>query len=272
MKRAIYLLLSTFLFAVIFTKCQQDTETSGPVTSDVQDAQNEAVTESVFEDLDDVTYYGDVYTTENGRIANDEESPIHCANVSIDRESKTITIDFGDGCQDPFGRVRSGKIIITFTDHLFMPGAQQTVTFENYSVDSIQVEGIFTKTNISEDLRDTLKYEVKLEGGKLTWPDGTFATRNADWINKRIRALNPINDVRIHDGNASGVTRSGANYTVQITKPIVWMRGCLPHKRVFIPVEGIKVKTIEGGPTITIDWGDGTCDNLYTVTKDGINL
>ena len=37
-----------------------------------------------------------------------------------------------------------------------------------------------------------------------------------------------------------------------------------------IPVEGIKVKKFEDGTIVTIDYGDGTCDNLVTITKDGV--
>ena len=270
MKKITITLLPALFIIGTFSGCHQDESVNGPAVSDLQDAQNEAVSESVFEDLDDVTYYGELSVSADGRVAKDDESPANCASIYKDDTEKIITIDFGDGCQDKFGRMRSGKIMIAYTGHFSMPGAQRAVTFENYAVDSIQVEGVYTKTNISESTNDTLKYEVKLEGGKLTWPDGSFVTRDANWLNKRVRALNPINDIRIHDGSAHGTTRTGNNYTVQITKPILWMRGCLPYKRVFIPVEGVKVKSIEGGPNVTIDWGNGECDNLYSVTKDGI--
>jgi hypothetical protein len=37
---------------------------------------------------------------------------------------------------------------------------------------------------------------------------------------------------------------------------------------------GIKVVTVgnpsTGSKTYTVDFGDGTCDNKYTVTKDGV--
>ena len=37
-----------------------------------------------------------------------------------------------------------------------------------------------------------------------------------------------------------------------------------------VPVEGTKVKEVEGGSTVVIDYGDGTCDNLIDITKDGV--
>ena len=86
-----------------------------------------------------------------------------------------------------------------------------------------------------------------------------------------MRTPNPINDERIRTGSASGVNKEGLNYTVTITKAIVWKRGCLPLKRIMIPVEGIKVKEFENGTSIAIDYGDGTCDNIVTITKDGLS-
>ena len=40
------------------------------------------------------------------------------------------------------------------------------------------------------------------------------------------------------------------------------------RKRGKVPVEGIKV-TDDGEQTITTDFGDGTCDTLVEITKDG---
>ena len=40
------------------------------------------------------------------------------------------------------------------------------------------------------------------------------------------------------------------------------------HKKGKVPIEGIKVTT-DGDSTIITDFGDGTCDSLVEVTKDG---
>jgi hypothetical protein len=41
--------------------------------------------------------------------------------------------------------------------------------------------------------------------------------------------------------------------------------------RIFIPVEGTKLIKREGYPDTLVDYGDGTCDALVTVTVDGIS-
>ncbi len=269
-----HLIKSCFTIAMVglfATSCQENNETPSQLSdSDILVAENEANMESLFEDIDDIGYEGLLLFESGGRIADRDKSPIHCATITHDKEQKTIIIDYGDGCTGWFGRERSGKIIITYTDRRFIPGAVHTMTFDNFFIDGIQIEGTRTRTNVSESTEDNLKFQTVLEGGKITWEDSTYATREANWVTTRIRASNPINDERILTGSASGINRDGANYTVEITKDIVWKRGCLSNLRVMIPVEGTKVKEIEGGSTIVIDYGDGTCDNLIDITKDGV--
>jgi len=258
------------VIAIFNTSCQEENENPNQLTdAEIAIAENETAVESAFEDLDDIAYESLFYADAGGRIAVNEDSPLACAERTHDIENKTITIDFGDGCEGPHGRVRSGKIIITYTDRMFVPGAVISMTFEDYYSDDRKIEGTRTRTNISESENDFLRFRIALENGKITWEDGTFATRDALWEVSRIRTPNPINDERIRTGSANGLNREGLTYMVTITNPIVWKRGCLPRKRVMIPVEGTKVREVEGRGSCTIDYGDGTCDNLVTITKDG---
>lgn len=272
MKRSIKFLSALALVLFIVTACQEESENPNQLSDvDIAQAENEAIAESTFEDIDDIAYESLLLFESGGRIADGEDSPIYCATKTHDKENKTIVIDYGDGCVGRHGRERSGKIVITYTDRKFVPGAVHTMTFEDFYVDGKKVEGTRTRTNISASEEDYLRFRIELTEGKITWEDGTFATREATWETTRIRTPNPINDERIRTGNASGVNREGIGYTVTITKAIVWKRACLPVKRIMIPVEGTKVKTFDDGSTITMDYGDGTCDNLVTITKDGVS-
>jgi hypothetical protein len=271
MKRS-FKFLATIIALTFFTSsCQEDVESPGQLSEvDILAVENEAVAESAFEDVDDIAFESLLYFESGGRIAEDENSPIRCAVKTHDKENKTIVVDFGEGCIGKNGRERKGKIIITYTDRKFMPGAVHTMTFENFYVDGKLIEGTRTRTNISAGTDDYLRFSVVLENGKVTWEDGTFATREANWETSRIRTPNPINDERIRTGNANGVNKEGLEYTVNITKAIVWKRACMASDRIKIPVEGIKVKITDGN-TVTVDYGDGTCDNLVTITKDGVS-
>ena len=270
MKRSLKF-LSAFVVVLFFTTaCQKEEENPNQLSDlDVLAAQDEATVESVFEDIDDIGFESLLYTESGGRTEANDDSPIFCAVRTHDKENKTIIIDYGKGCIGKHGRERSGKIIISYTDQRFVPGAVHTITFNNFYIDGKKIDGNRTRTNISESDNDFLRFRITLEKGKVTWEDGTFATREATWETTRIRTPNPINDERIRTGNASGVNRNEIGYTVNITKAIVWKRGCLPQVRVMIPVEGTKVKEFEDGRIISIDYGDGSCDNYFTITKDG---
>jgi hypothetical protein len=271
MKHVIKFLSLAVVMVVCTTACQEESANPGQLTESVLlSAENEAVVESAFEDVDDIGYESFFYIEEGGKMAVREDSPLSCAIRTHDRDNKTITIDFGEGCEGPHGRVRSGKIIITYTDRMYVPGSVVITTFDNYMCDGKQIEGTRTRTNISASVNDNLRFSIQLENGKVTWEDESFATREADWEISRIRTSNPINDERIRTGAASGVNRDGLGYTVTITKAIVWKRGCLPMHGVMIPVEGTKVRVMEDGSSYTIDYGDGTCDNLVSITKDGV--
>jgi hypothetical protein len=271
MKRSFKFLATIIALTFFASSCQEDVESPGQLSEvDILAVENEAVAESAFEDIDDIGFESLLYFESGGRIAENEDSPIRCAVKTHDTENKTIVVDFGEGCIGKNGRERKGKIIITYTDRKFMPGAVHTMTFENFYVDGKLIEGTRTRTNISAGTDDYLRFSVVLENGKVTWEDGTFATREANWETSRIRTPNPINDERIRTGSASGINKEGLEYTVNITKAIVWKRACMASDRIKIPVEGIKVKITDGN-TVTVDYGDGTCDNLVTITKDGVS-
>lgn len=228
-------------------------------------AETESVAESTFEDIDNLVEAGLASGTANGRIMEDET--IRCAQVNHDEENKIITIDYGDGCEDPRGRFRSGMIIIEYSDHRYVPGAFRKVTFENFVIDSVQVSGERIITNIAESTSDTLKFNIEMNNGLLTFPDGSTLTRNASFTRTWVRGNNPLEDIGIKEGSASGTNRDGDAYTVTILERIVFKRDC--HRgRKFIPVSGVKEITA-GSNTAIIDYGDGTCDNLYTVAVNG---
>lgn len=271
MKRTIQGLMAVGMLVIAATSCSNEEEASAINALELQVAEQEAVVETVFDEIDEVDYYGQLYSLTNARVEGvGEDGPIFCAQRSHDPDNKLITIDFGSGCTGPRGLVRKGKILIHYTGRLLEPGAIHTITFEDFYIDDIRIEGTRIKENLSETTNDLLRFRISLENGKLTFPDGSVITREANWTVTRIRTFNPLNDEIVREGSCSGITKSGLEYSVEITSPIVWKRGCLPKVRVFIPVSGTKVIAM-GERTITIDYGDGTCDNLMTVTKDGVS-
>lgn len=261
------------LVAVLFfslTAC--DTAKEEIIKTDValtETTTQEEVIDGYFEDVDAVSLEAfDIKGAEGGRMGRDTtRSFTRCATITHDKDAKTIVIDFGEGCEGPGGKVRTGKINITYTSRKYVPGAIWTFTPEDLTINGIAIEGVKTVTNVSASEDDYLSLNKVLAGGKATWPDGAFATRDSDKTVTWIREANPVNDEFHISGEASGVNKEGLDYSMEILSKMIYKRKCR-MEGVHIAVQGLKSFT-KGEENILIDFGDGACDNEITVTKDG---
>ncbi len=194
-----------------------------------------------------------------------------CAVVTHDSINKTITIDFGTGCTGPDGKTRSGMVVITYTQRLWIPGASLSIALNNYVVDGKAIEGTKTLTNVSPNLIAPISMNTTLVGGKVTWPDGSFATRAYTRTRTWVRALNPMNDEFRVQGEVTGMSRAGENYTITILSAIIYKRSCR-LQGVGIAVQGLKRVQRDSKPDLLIDYGDGQCDHFITLTRNGNSI
>ncbi|MDW7694370.1 hypothetical protein R9C00_06440 [Flammeovirgaceae bacterium SG7u.111] len=187
-----------------------------------------------------------------------------CATRTIEEPAeggypKTITLEFGEDCENAAGKSKSGKIIITLTAEKGTVGAQKIVEFENYEVNGYAIEGKRTFTYLGE-----YTHTVVLEGGKITTPEGEVITREAEKERKMVEGMDTearADNVFEITGTVSG-TVEGVAYTKTITSPLV--------SKVTCPwiVSGT-IESVVSEATSVVDFGDGTCDNLATRTVDG---
>jgi hypothetical protein len=227
--------------------------------------------ESSYEEVDDLALAGASHDFSTGG-RSERDGRFECAEVTKE-ETDTgaiITIDFGDGCEGPNGRVRAGIIRITKTGDHWDLGSMMTAEMIGFSIDDLMFEGTRSVTNISESVDTNPTFKVTLIGGKATWPDGTSATREVN----RVRTLIKSDDSELGrevwvDGTTNGVNREGESIDVQIIETLIFKRSCRAGKK-FIPVSGVKQIT-KGEVVITIDFGDGECDNIAIKTVDGVS-
>ena len=243
---------------VLFSSCSEDGETSTNLVQEF-DLESEATIDANYEDVDDIVNAGIESISEGARVEEDEL--LDGATITHDRDNNIITIDYGTGVEGPGGRIRRGMIIITYSELRWTPGAFRQVTFENFSVDNVAVEGVRRLENTSASTDASPEFTVTLAGGKLT------ITREVNKVRSWLRAANPRNDEVEVSGNANGSRRDGSTYNVEILEPIVYKRDCR-RARVFVPVSGVKQIT-SGENVAVLDYGDGSCDNLATLTING---
>lgn len=267
--RVLYLMI-VFVVLIGLTACDEN-EDIVPDDIDKSTVELEVLADADFDEIDDLVGIGMGLAESNpgARVAGVEDGRFECAEVTINRENKTITIDFGDGCQGPNGRVRSGKINMIYTGFRFLPGTVITTTLEEFSIDGRLIEGTRKVENVSESVAVNPKFHITLSDGMITFLDGTVATREVDRLRIWVRAVNPINDEYhiLESSTASGLNRQGVNYEVTVLETLVYKRNCREGRR-FLPVSGAK-EIKKGEDLITIDFGDGECDNIITITFNG---
>jgi hypothetical protein len=200
----------------------------------------------------------------SGGKVKDVDQRLQCAVVTRDGDetSGTITIDYGTGCVGQRGNVRKGKVLIEYIGRWNVAGSSWTMTTDNYFINDVAVAGTRFVRNISES-EDVQAFEITMEDGALTFPDGTIARRIVHKRRELERDENSILKRLIIYGTAEGSNRNGRGYTLEILERLIYDRSC---EDVFIPVSGKKLIK-HGEREITIHYGNGECDNTVVITN-----
>lgn len=185
----------------------------------------------------------------------------------------TVTYDFGAGCTGADGRTRSGQIIVTHTGRYRDAGSVMTVLPVNYVVDGRAIEGTKTVTNNGRNGQGNLSYTVAIAQGEVTFPDGTSRTLNATWTREWIAGEGTtvhdlgvaglLDDVWLISGSATGTRRGGQIWSAVITTPLRRELSCQNI------VSGVVEISPDGRATRTLDYGNGDCDRIATMTVNG---
>ncbi|MBS1542738.1 MAG: hypothetical protein JST14_03845 [Bacteroidetes bacterium] len=276
---------SVLILFLLFVSCNKSMDTF--LTEDKQTSNNETTQESTISELDDLAttvlnssntsgvISGRTDVTLDDRL-NCTGTTIEFSNVSADKTSGTVTITFpSDGCTDKRGNVRKGQIIITWTGgKWFQPGSVQTITMNGYSINGVAIEGTHYVTCVAASTNPiSITWTISGEHS-APWPEGTTARRkvnkNSKWDHSDTDDIYAISNGPSGIYSAEGTNRHGRQFKTIITSPLIYLRSCALNNKVFIPVKGQKVVThiSMSGKTrsMTIDFGDGQCENTYLVT------
>jgi len=265
--KSVYALM--LMAAVILTSCDRPEE-----LQQGSDAEEEAALESVSigeeaaDDALEVAYETEVSlaSASTGRAGGGTA----CAVVTHDTANKKIIIDFGDGCVGPHGRMRSGKIIITYSSELGDSIANRIITFENYFVNHKGVEGTIELRDVSINDGGNLQSVKRLIDLKITFQNGKYIIINGDRTREWLAGAgdgDPANNIFRITGKVTGETNFGRSFTHEITTPIIsdWSCAAIGNfARISGVVEMTKLKGYAKRKRI-VDYGDGTCDNIITV-------
>jgi len=181
---------------------------------------------------------------------------------------KTLTLDFGSGCTSADGILRKGKITYLFSGPLLVPGVTATVTFNQYVVNGFGLQGAYKITNNSSD-QVGISFTTLVTNGIITYPNATnyHYSHNKTFVMTAGSAtpFDITDDVYSVTGNSSFSAPDGSSIVFNVTTPLVRAVSCHNISK------GVVSFNYDQAVTGTIDFGDGTCDNLATVTVGNIH-
>jgi hypothetical protein len=171
--------------------------------------------------------------------------------------------EFGPGHGPEMGHVIQGKIIIDISDSLKLAGSTETITYQGFYMDSMEIDLTATLKNLGKNSDGNWVIE-KEYNQTITRNDMVCVRKNKEtqeWIAGF--ETNDRSDNKYYlSGSGSVTINDTATYTKTITTPLLFDSSCN-----FIS-SGI-VELTKNGTTATINYGDGICDNKATLTIDG---
>jgi hypothetical protein len=174
---------------------------------------------------------------------------------------KTITLDYGDSLALANGLVLSGMITIYLSGPDTVTGNTRTITYDKFSNGYATISGTSSKTRLKNSTQKVFTISGNLT---ITFGDSTSMNRteekNITWVSGAGTPFNPADDVIEITGMIQVTDRKGNEYLKNITTALVKTGECR-----YITQGIIEFKT-SAGKFATLDYGNGDCDNIATLT------
>ena len=245
------------LFLAGFWACSDDSENANePVTE--EDAGNVAsIDEATVTFMDPINLSNEILSDEgvvNGRVQQ-------CFGVSETQTENQLLVTFESNCEGLDGRFRSGSFTITWDGSMETNDFSYTIDFDGYTVDDYGLEGSITVSDLTYR-ENGFAYRVRVNDGVVTiGEEHILYEQDLDYDYDFSEGF----ELRI-TGSISGVGKEGVSYEATIKEPILVVSGCE------YAVSGSFDATFDGRPTVTANYGDGTCDNVLTLRRGDHSL
>ena len=264
MKNLFKITLVSAILALVAFGCKKPVQPDQATTNDVRTAE---------------LAQSDVFTfsqqADDGKAFSDD-SCFTRETVENNDGSFTTTFTFNSNCTFSDGVVRSGQIIINWTPGWRLDSTKHaTVTFNNFTRDSVVVSGTVTLqyTGGSYTANNPPVFSMTEEDMTIKFADGKTAswsgTRTVEWSEGFDTRFDRSDDVKKVNFHREGVNRNGEKYTANGTDLLI-KNSCGTTRKSRV-VSGTIVIT-KGDQTTTVDFGNGDCDDTFTITQNGVTI
>ena len=255
-------ILALSILSIIFYACKDEDVLTQNDLASTQATRDHLIAEQIFNDAGRMVENGFTDNGQNKECAS--YSLLNADTTNID----TLIIDFGDDelCE---GKIRSGKIIVTFTGKYMDSLSVITTSFDNYHVSTNLVQGERIVTNQGRNNKGDMWFTIEVNNASITTLNGTInweSSRVREWVSGQNTYLNISDDRYMITGNASGNSVNGNAFTIEITDSLEVDLGCLPK----CVIKSGKAKISPNGyADRIINYGDSICDCNIDVTING---
>lgn len=263
-RKSLIFAAATLMLAFAFTSCEKDETTpTSLLNATMDDDEVTAYYDDVLAETDELTLNDTKDATELLATYTGSGTRNILTTFSGDTMIRTVTYNNFVNGNSQMERVKNGQIIMKVIRHQFPGEFKRIITMNNFTVNGNAVEG--TKQVVRSETNQ-YQYTVTLKNGKVTFTDGKVYTREFTRTRTMESGMNTpaiiLDDVYSIEGEATGVNCDGLAYTHTIQNALMLKLSCR-----WIVQGTINISV--GETNATFDYGDGTCDNLATVTVNG---
>lgn len=262
--------ITFFSFAVLVSSCKKE-DPADPAQADTSFAEDDSFAESIFDNVTNMADEGYALGNSGSREEDFNKRIIlgDCVTITLDTagQTRTLIIDFGEeNCLCLDGKYRRGKIITHWTGRYRHPGTVISHGFEDYHVNDHHIDGTKVVTNMGFNDEENMYFTIEVVGfihlandlGTISWN----ASKQREWI-QGSNTGNRWDDIYLLTGTASGIRVNGATWEKEILEPLRVELACR-----FIVSGTVEIRP-ENKPVRLLDFGNGECDNIATVTVNG---
>jgi hypothetical protein len=270
------LFIPFFAAITLFISCESSDTTNDSVTISSEQVATDAKIDA---SIDDVSTIAEDQFTMKQNSTSKSSTPTKsilptCATATwaLKDGSFTGTIDFGtEGCTLENGNVLKGKINLRFSANFTTSEQTITYSFDRFFHNGTKIEGSKTivrslkGTDLLESAHPVFVCAVDMT---VTFEDGKIYSRTGKRIREMTEGYSTLDNwednVFLITGSDSTSNTNGDSWSSTIQTPLRYEVAC---KRPF-PISGTVLKTKNDVLTM-VDFGNGTCDNLVTITTGG---
>ena len=259
------IVLALSILTILLYSCKDEDAINTPNLASTQATQDHLFAEQVF---NDVGYIVETAFSEN---ITKKSYPTY---TIIDGDSLNIDIliiNFGPNnilFPNNGGKLRKGKINITYTGRYRDSLTVITTTFDNYYVDNNLIQGERVVTNKGKNLSSNMWFTIAINNASINTSNGIInweSDRKREWVSGR-STYEIYDDNYIITGSASGTGVNSNSFIMEITDTLNVDLSCLPY---CVIKSGTAKISPNGYADRIINYGDSLCDCNFDVSVNG---